>query len=141
MTEIARHVTHFSSVKAEQKQPCSMFRVPCPRTVLLLADSSIPASSELHCAPCSNVWKKLFKVPYCLNPLPFFFFINLRLQIARLLNCLSALLLLLLFLFALKAHILIHAHLILASSISCRAPPNPSKSSDRRIRARMLNLE
>lgn len=52
-TEIARHVTHFFSVRAEQKQACPVFLVPCPLTLLLLADSSIPASSEPYCEVCA----------------------------------------------------------------------------------------
>ena len=45
----------FFSVLAEQKQICPVFLVPCPRTILLLTDSSIPASSELY----SNVYSVL----------------------------------------------------------------------------------
>jgi len=57
-TEIARHVTHFFSALAEQKQTCPVFLVPCPLTILLLTDSSIPASSELYSNVC-NVLKNL----------------------------------------------------------------------------------
>lgn len=96
-TEIARHVTRFFSVLAEQKQTCPVFLVPCPLTILLLTASSIPASSELYSNVCS-VLKNLSNSLLPLERVTFFlFFLNHKLQIAKLLNCLSNILLLWIF--------------------------------------------